>query len=290
VSLAFATLAGSEREARAAALLAASLREFGGRFSEATVVLLVPEGRPIGDALPRLREARVEIDGFPLDPRSAAIPFGVKVAAAAHAETSLGPGRLAWLDADSLVVGEPAPFALRDRIALGYRPVHHRLIGIPWGEPPDEFWEAVEAHCGTLRTFPTVTHTGERIRAYLNAGSYVVDPGRGLLGHWHDTLLEVAGEAAPLLEGDPRRRVFLHQVVFTAVALARIGPEAMSDMGTDVNYPIHLHHEIPDHLRPASIESLTTVRYEDVLDDPGWRDRAPWGARLAAWIERNTGP
>lgn len=289
MSLVFLTLAGSEREARAAALLAAGLRDFGGRLADAPVRCLVPEGRRIGPARRLLERHRVEVAGFPFDPQVAEIPFGVKAAAAAHAEEAAGGGRLVWLDADTLIVGEPFPFDVPERIALGYRPVHHRLIGIPWDEPPDEFWTAVEGLCGAGRTFPVTTHTGERIRAYFNAGSFVVDPARRLLRAWHDILVTAAGELAPLLEPDPRRRVFLHQVVFTGVALARIDPAEMADLGTAVNYPVHLHDEVPARLRPPSIESLVTARYEDVLDDPVRRARVPWGDHLAAWIERNAG-
>jgi hypothetical protein len=281
MSLTFASLASSEGEARSAALAAAGLREFGGRFADARILLLVPEGHSIDAALPRLERSGVQITPFGVDAPMAAIPFGVKAAAAAFAEGSVAAGRLAWLDADTLVVGEPAPFAVPDGIALGYRPVHHRLIGTPWGEEPDEFWQAVDDLCGARGTFPVTTHTGERIRAYFSAGSYVVDPARGLLHSWRDALAEAGVRLTRLLEADPLRRVFLHQAVFTAVALARLDPAAMSDLGTRVNYPVHLHQEVPARLRPASIE--------DLLDHPDWRRRAPWGDRLEAFIERNTG-
>jgi hypothetical protein len=285
--LTFVTLAGSEREARAAALLAVGLRDFGGRFTDSAFHLLVPSGRDVEAARPLLERHRVEVTPFALDPAPAAIPFGAKAAAAAHAEATIESERLVWLDADTLIVGEPAPFLLPAEVVLGFRPVHHRLIGVPWGERPGEFWEAVDEFCGAGRTFPVVTSTGERIRAYFNAGSYVVDPSRRLLRTWREALDAAAAALSPHLEEDPLRRVFLHQAIFTGVALALTDPMETMDLGTGVNYPIHLHGEVPPHLRPPSIESLVTVRYEDVLDDPEWRERAPWGNRLTAWLEHH---
>ena len=78
--------------------------------------------------------------------------------------------------------------------------------------------------------------------------------------------------------------VFVHQAVFTAVMLAALEPGETVEFGPDVDYPLHLHDEVPPDRRPASLEELTTVRTENLLDDPGWPDRVPLLAPLAGWI------
>jgi len=295
--LTFATLAVPGLPARQTALLAAGIRAFGGALAEAPIRVFVPEGlvRVEGEIGPDL--ARLGVDLLPLTIESPAgeVPFGRKAAAAAAVESaSADTPLLAWLDRDTLVLREPSAFLLAAGVALGYRPVHHRLIGTEWGRSPDGFWSRIWQVCGVPedRQFPMTTSVGERIRPYLNAGLLVVRPERGLLAAW-DRGLRAARQDQELgawCEHSERHLLFLHQAVLTAVALATLDPAEMADLGPGYNYPLHLHGEVPASLRPGLIDDLATARFEEVLFDPQQREGLPMSPSLRRWLASQLEP
>ena len=287
------TLAVPGQTTRQAVLLAASLRRFGGRLAGIPVRLMVPEQRQGFDARDRqaLADVDVEIVPFAIDRDAEAFPFAVKVAAAAVAEACFAAEAhcLAWLDCDTLILNEPAGMVLPGGVALGYRPVHHRLIGPGPGHPPGPFWDLVYRTCGADAdaAFPMTTNVGERIGAYFNAGTFVVRPERGLLAAWWAAFHGAcrSAEFVEWCEKDDRYAIFAHQAIWTGVLLAALDRAGMQELGPEINYPLHLHHEIPEALRPRHIDDLTTVRYEDLLSGPGWRG-LPFGDDLRAWLEQ----
>ncbi len=290
----FATLASPGASLRQAILLARSLRRFGGALAANPIRVLVPESAgPIHAAGAAALEALdVTVSRFPIDPELKGIAFGTKVSAAAHAERSASGELLCWLDSDTLVLREPATFVLPPPISLGSRPVHHRLIGIPWGVEPDRFWSAVFDLVGVpdAPRDPMTTHVGEQIRPYLTAGCFVVRSERRMVAAWSEALRVAAAdrELAGHCARSELHAVFLHQVVFTATMLREAGFDAMADLGVGVNYPLHLHDDVPAHLRPASVDDLTTARYEDSLSRAERLDELPIGAQLRRWIESNS--
>jgi hypothetical protein len=297
--LTFVTHAIPGGPVRQAVLLAASIREFGGDLAKCPIRIMVPEGTagPIegqmGDAL---RSHHAELVSFTVDAGFDGIPFASKVSAAAAAERGAAGDSdlLAWLDADTLVLQPPVDFLLPPTAALGFRPVHHRLIGTTWGEPIDPFWyllfSVLDKPPG--RRFPMTTHCGERIEAYFNAGSFVLRPQRGLLRQWlHDTAAAIGHpDISDHCERSQLHAVFLHQAVFTATLLRDLEPGEMHPFGPEINYPLHLHDEVPPAMRPAVVDDLTTARCEDTFSRPQWRERFPMSARLRRWLDSHIPP
>jgi hypothetical protein len=289
--LVFVTAAAPGPTARRAALLASGLRRFGGRRSADPVWVMVPDHDAgyAPEETSRFREAGIRTVPFPLDPAEVALPFGTKVAAAAAAESHAGgtTGTLVWLDPDTLILSDPGEFVLSPGEALAYRPVHHRLIGPGPDGTLDPFWDLVFRFCGAdpENRFPMITHVGEPIGPYFNAGSFAVDPGRGLLRIWRDRFRQACAdpEFSDWLERDALYAVFLHQAIWTGILLAELDRREMRELNPGINYPLHLHHEVPPERRPGRIDELTTVRYEDLLESPGWRD-LPIGPELRAWL------
>jgi len=277
-----ATLLGSaDRVIR----LTRSVRDFAGPVAGAPVLCFSPEDAASD---PADRE-RIEAAGARVVPFRRAgvppLPFAAKAAAAAHAESDAGARLVVWLDDDTLVVAPPA-FVLPDGIALACRPVHHRNIGVPAAEPLDPFWRRVFEVCGVPegRDRTMVSHAGEAIHAYLNAGCFAVEARRGLLQAWRDRL--AALPADPVLaewcaRSEPHA-VFAHQALFTGVMLAALGPEEVLELGPEYNYPLHLHHQVPAECRPAGLDELVTVRCEDLLDVP--RHDLPLLDPLRDWL------
>lgn len=284
-----ATLATPRPGPGGTALLARSLRDFGGGLAGVPIVALDPGATTDAAARGCLASLGVEIVAFEVAPMLRRFPFAAKVAAAARAERVAATPLVAWLDPDTIVLREPSQFLIPDGVDLGYRPVHHRNIGSRWEEPPDGFWTLILTACRVpeQRIVPMTTHTGEQIRPYLNAGSFVVRRARRLLTGWDAAFAALSRDPriTPWYDRSDAYAVFLHQAVFTAVVLGELEPGEMVEMGPDVNYPLHLHDEIPPGLRPGSLDALTTVRTEDLLADERWPERVPLLAPLREWVE-----
>lgn len=290
--VAFATTLPDGGDAFAAVLLARSLRAFGGALSEAPLAAYARDdrGSPSSGTRAALAEARAEVRGLSVPEPLAGLPFADLACAAAAAEEVADGHRdlLVWMCPDTLVLRDMAPVLLAEGKRLGCRPVHHRLIGPLWGEPLDLFWALLYERCGVdeSRPFPMTTCTEvDPIRPYLNAGLLVVRPADGLLRAWRDGLARLGPDPAfaEFLTRGWQHRVFLHQAVLTATALARLERSEWQVLPAGVNYPLHLHGDVPPAWRPATLEDLTTARYDD-LADAGWRTALPAREPLAGWL------
>lgn len=291
-SLTFVTPAYPGRPILRTALLIASLREFGGELAGSPIRVLFPEnmGEFSGQEISLLNELDAMLSPYGADEELLKFPLGSKVQAAAAAERlcSGDTDLLAWLDEDTLILSQPVEYILAEGKALAYRPVHHKLLGISWGEEPDPFWELVYQHTGAVpeKDFQMFTHTGERIRPYYNAGSYAVRPGEGILGSWWKNFQSCyqSPDFKPFYERNPLYAVFMHQAVLTGTIQSVLSEAELQALGPSINYPLHLHEEIPDDLQARDIDDLVTVRYENIFEGRDWRDTLPFSEELAGWI------
>jgi hypothetical protein len=291
-SLTFGTLAYPGRSISKTLLLLASLRKFGGELAENPVWVLYPEelGEFSEKETASLKRLEAQLFSYAAADELLKFPLGAKVQAAAAAE-KLAVERsdlLAWLDEDTLILSPPEEFYLLEGKSLAYRPVHHKLLGISWSEELDAFWQMVYRHCGASpeSDFPMETHVGEIIRPYFNAGQFVVRPDRGILSHWWDTFQVYYRDASyrPYYEKDPLYAIFLHQAIFTGTILGALDQEELQPLSPSINYPLHMHREIPANRQARRVDDLVTVRYENVLFEPGWQEKYPFSGELAGWI------
>ncbi len=297
LAAAFFARTGMEREAR---LLVDSLRTFGGSLRDSPVRILHPADSPLREGPDRgaLENLGADLVPFRGDPRVLSYPLSAKVAAAAEAERRAdGTAEvLAWLDADTIFLAEPSEFLLPPGISLAVRPVHHRLIGSLFDEPLPELWrilyerEAVPP--GNVAPMIT-TLDRERIRPYFNAGCLVVRPELRLLRTWYSELSRSVRD--PDLTGEcekvPLGPLFLHQAVLSAVILSRVPRGQVSELPFRYNYPLALHEDCPPDLKPASWNSLATLRYDDMKNLLGdaWRVLPAEGA-LGDWLSERLRP
>ena len=276
-----------------ALLLVESIRAFAGSLSRSPIWCLTPEYKePLSKAfMKRLQPLDVTLIPFELDRNVLQFPFTGEAHAASLAESkAVGKADiLAWLNPNSVVLQEPRDFLLRDDKILGYRPVHHTLVGSRFDGPLDPFWTLVYRYCGVPgdRVFPMRTHVDDEIiRPYFNAGFLIARPERGLLKAWRDKYLRVCSEP-PLQElyrRDGRYRIFVHQAVLSGVIMAALETEEIQELPPTYNYPIHLHGEdVTDH-RPSSLEELVTIRHEGFYEDTEWFEKMPAGEPLKQWF------
>jgi hypothetical protein len=274
-------------------LLVESIREFGGSLSHAPILCLSLDGK---NELPertrnQLSALNVEFINVKRANENSRFPFLRKTILSAQAEaiTEGRAARLTWLDSDTIVVKEPKELLLPENIYLGYRPVHHTVIGSRFDEPLDLFWKLIYRYCKVPedRVFPMMTHVdGMQIRPYFNAGLLVVRPERQLLQTWCNSFLKTykKAEFQELYEKDTRYTVFMHQAVLAGTILSTLTTNEMVELPTTYNYPLHLFREDVTDDRPSSLEEVVTFRYENFFDDSDWSKKIPAKEKLRQWI------
>jgi len=282
-----------------ALLLAESIRAFAGALSQAPIWFFVPENEThLASAVrDKLIALNVILIPFEIDPEVAHFPFASMAVAAALAESKAGgqADLLAWLSANTVVLHEPTEFLLQHDKSLGYRPVHHALIGSHYDKPLDAFWTLVYRYCNVPddRVFPMTTHVDNvTLRPYFNAGCHITRPEEHLLQNWRDTFLTVYREPPlqELYQHDERYKVFIHQAILSGVILSTLTTDEIQELPPTYNYPLHLHAEdVTDH-RPSRLEEVVTFRHEAFYQDPQWRTKMPAGEPLKRWIAERLRP
>jgi len=276
-----------------ALLLAESIRTFAGALSPASIWFFVPENEThLSSAVrDRLFALNVTLIPFKIDPEVAHFPFTSTAVAAALAESKASgqTDLLAWQSANTVVLQEPTEFLLRHDKSLGYRPVHHALIGSRYDEPLDAFWTRVYRCCNVPEdhVFPMTTHVDNvKLRPYFNAGCHITRLEEHLLRNWRDTFLNVYLKPTlqELYKQDERYKIFIHQAIFSGVVLSTLATDQIQELPPKYNYPLHLHAEdVTDH-RPSSLEEVVTFRHEAFYQDPEWSKKMPAREPLKRWI------
>lgn len=295
-SAAFAFMAGRGNEKEALAL-ASSLRSFGGALRDSRILAMVAGSvdKLTEPARSSLAALGVELLAYELPAPLATFPLADKVPAAAAAEAALagdtgGPDVLVWMDSDTIFLREPSEVLLPEGARLGFRPVHHILIGSAWESSPSAFWTAVYRACGVdpAAAFPmTTTIDRRRIRFYPNAGFLAVRPADGLLRRWYEVFARVYDdpELAAFYERDQRCQLFAHQAILAATMLAVLPRSAIHELSFAYNYPFHLHGSCPAELKPEKLEDLATMRYDRWANWPKIALALPAsGKALSDWL------
>lgn len=276
-----------------ALMLAESIRAFGGKYSRNPVWFAVPgtgEDLP-GSIQSRLLELDVRLVPFKVEQQPGRLFFSDELAGLAVMETA-ADGEcdfLAWMDANTLVLNEPAEMLLPDGKVLGYRPVHHLLIGSRFNAPVDDFWTLIYRNCRVQAEciFPMQPVVqAVLMRAYFNAGFLVIKPGKGLIRKWQQefTFLGQSPDFQPFYQQDKRYPIFMHQAVLSGVLLSALDRQQMIELPRSYNYPVHLYDQDLTPDCPASIDSLVTIRHEGFYRDADWQIRLPAGPGLKQWL------
>jgi hypothetical protein len=279
-----------------AVMLARSIRECAGRFSDAPILAVVPaaECNAIAPASPKkLEECGVRIEPFDIDSSIRIFPFGTKTLAAGHAESMCErrSSVLVWMDTDSLVLQEPTALLLPNGVDLGYRPVDHTVVGSPIEEPIHPVWQLLYDRLGLDidRIHPMRASVDERLlRPYFNAGLVVVRPELRLLRSWGEAFKSLLGDPmlADWYEQDRRYAIFVHQMVLACVLLSRVRRERRLELPHLVSFPLHMHRDYPGELRPATIDDLITCRHDEYFESDDWRRDPFIPEKTREWIVR----
>jgi hypothetical protein len=239
----------------------------------------------------RLVSLDVKVIPFKIDYETSQFPLAADVFAAAVAESSVysQTDLLAWLGTNTVVLREPEAFLLKKGKNLGYRPVHHTLVGSRYDRVIDEFWTLVYRYCKVPqdRIFPMKTHIdGIRIRPYFNAGMLITRPHKRLLQTWSNIFFDLYQKLPfrEFYEKNDLYKIFIHQALLSGVILSKFDTDELIELPSTYNYPLHLHiKDVTDH-RPSFIDEVVTFRHESFYHDKEWMKKIPAKQQLRQWL------
>ena len=277
-------------------ILVESIREFGGEFSDCPIWLFTKKTQTElpADLLSILEQHSVEIYTLDLDPEIVDFSFVNHVYAAAKAEKMAlnKTENLVFLGTNSLFFDSPEKFLLKEGINLGYRPVHHKLIGSLYHEPIDYFWSLIYQKCDVKqdKSFPMQTHVdGQILRPYISSGCLVVNPKRGFFKVWWENYRIIHKEPVfkEFYEKYDLYEIFIHQAVLSAVMLSELEKNEIEELPFEYNYPINLYHESLEEFKPKNFEKLVTARYylEKIVEEDEF-NKIPFTESMKSWLEK----
>ena len=145
--LVFASSAYSSVSDPEVSLFVNSIRKYAGKYANNPIWLFIPtQEKEIPERI-REKYSSMNVTLFPtlITEEDYKFPFVNTVYSASKAE-SLAKNEskyLAWMGINSLIINEPKQFILDESKNLGYRPVHHTLIGSIYDEPINDFWKYI---------------------------------------------------------------------------------------------------------------------------------------------------
>ena len=292
----FFSMVSSEGQERGVRLMIKCLREFGGEFSSAPVLVFYWDGyrTDLNEALAGY-EGIEEIELLPLDLDDTLGDyfFGGKVSACAQAEEHAGPGveQIVWFAADCLVINPPLLFDLGSAYDAAFRTVHHRNIGLLNSEPLNVFWKTVYSTAGLEDTTRTIKSFvgGEAIRPYFNSHIFAIDPRLGFMKRWFALFHELVVNKDFQEEAcnDQLHRIFLHQAILSALMIAELDWARIRHLPAEYSYPLHFHERVDRSVRPSSLNDLVCIAYEDLKLHPDTVENIRIKEPLRSWMARN---
>ncbi len=284
-----------ESQLSGAAVLAESIREFGGRLRDVRIRVYMPDGLHEAAATFRDQMTHLAVEVIEVQPPPVAAQYilGAKpfIAAQAEADAEGEFDLLAVLAPNTIVLAEPHDLLLPKEITLGFSPVHHQNIGSPYDEPTDTFWSRLYRvlEVPESAVFPVVSLADRKtLRFYFNAGSFVVRPEAGILRAWADAFTALASDQTVAdLCGEGKLNVFLHQAALAGTAAKRVERVDTLQLPDSYSYPLFFERFFGGDTVFDSLQGVVTMRYEFRIGDLP----ADWQAQIEApegvipWIE-----
>jgi hypothetical protein len=276
-------------------VLVQSIRRFARSLFDNPVLVLVPDAGncQAPDIQSQVEALGAQVLPITVDQRALNFRFAAKTFSAGVAEEHAEDlaSALMWMDPDTLILQDPEILLPDPHTDLCYRPVHIINIGSRFDEPVDAFWQTIYAHCEASSDvlFPMYTCVRrDKIRPYINAGSLVVRPKRGLLRAWAKRLSRLYNDPVmqPFYLKSSLYEIFVHQAVLSGVVMATIERSRMRELPEFANYPTHLHSDYIRERRPKRLNDLITCRYEHPFEAVNWNEIIPVDEPIKSWIDQ----
>jgi hypothetical protein len=274
-------------------LLVESIRKNGGKLASSPIWLFFPGNQSDFSAFVwnRLNELKIKLIPINPDIIMPQVFFMREVIALTWAEKLIEGQEetLVWMDSNTIVLNEPDQYILPVNKQLGYKPVHHLLLGSRYEDPLDPFWSEIYNVCKVKpsRVFPMRPMIEDNLmRPYFNAGLLVTSANQDLFSTWLKFFKKILKNPVinALMIEDQRYAIFLHQAILSAVILNKFTPSQIYELTGSYNYPLHLWREDHTARRPASLEDCITIRHEGLLNIDSWKKGNPFNNDQSDWI------
>ena len=274
-------------------LLAESIRRNGGKLASSPIWFFSPENQSNFSemTLKWLEALNIRLIPFNLDSNVQQIFFLREVEALTKAEELINGQAeiMIWMDSNTLVLKEPTHCMLPANKQLGYKPVHHLLLGSRYEDELDPFWKEVYSFCkvNQERIFPMKPMIEDiQMKPYFNAGFLVTSPEYSLIANWSAFFKEAIQNPTftEFMKHDHRYEIFLHQAILSAVILNQFEPSQLLELPGSYNYPLHLWLEDHTNRRPSSLEHCITIRHEGLLKTKSWMTGGPFNKNQTDWL------
>lgn len=255
-------------------------------FSDGFRVLgITPRGnqQPSSAALFEAQSLGVECVTANLNIEFAYYPLANKPLSCAYA-SNLFPGEsYLFLDSDTLFL---RPIDLGFVIGEGMmgRPVDSANIGISsLNDPNGAYWAYLYKDLGVRAPRQiTPSRDAQTINEYYNSGFIFFDSSR-VIEEWNRLFCKTMRSAIRPNEG----LFFVEQSVLSAVISSLSQP--IRFLPSDVNYPIHMHFDLPERSKIQDVTELRHIHYHHYFDDEFCRkdlfDQLGFGGRSMEMIE-----
>jgi hypothetical protein len=258
--------------------LVESLRRWGGRFADCPVLAITPRRGP---ALAKSTLEAFEKAGVTwkrVTPAHDVDWYGPinKPTALAAAEELTDSLQIAWLDSDTLVVGEPSELQLSRNEDFAAMPCSTRHdIGSTGADEHEPFWGALCRTAGLpledLPWIPCQANEEGSMRMYWQAGAFVYRRGTRLGASQLETSLRlISGRVASRFSG-----VYFHEQTALGIAVAKRSLRWRSLAG---NHNFAVNKIRATDIDPAGFADARIVHYFGSL----WDDFCPNFVELAA--------
>ena len=276
-----------------ARLLLQSLDRWLTQENNTNIPIYVIEHPTMGQSV-KLEEFRRPLSSFrvEMDESRLGFPYIEKVYAAALAETIAeenGITQLIYMDWDTIILQRPYELILDKSTKVAASAVQLRNISSLASHPMNGFWQSIYEKCHAednpdFRVTSMIDR--QEIRPHFNAGLLVIKPQFGLLRQWKENFLAIYQEPEldVFYESDRRYKIFAHQAVLAATILANCTPDEIKLLPPSYNYPLFLVSKATPSERPANLQSLVSVRYEDFYPTD-WVNSLACEPSLKAWLD-----
>ncbi len=250
-------------------LLAKSVREFGGVFSECPIYSFQPRtGEKLASST--LREfdtLSVEHIDKTLNLDFPEYPLANKPIVCSYAERNLDYEYLVFLDSDKVLLAPPSDLFSLESFDVALRPVDGKNIGscgtVDKNHP---YWESLFNLLGvTNYCYVDTTVTNLRIIGYWNSGMVAVRRSKGVFSAWADNFSRVMTMGIQPADG-----IFFTEQSVLAATLHQLVAK-IKELPFGYNYPIHMHLDVAEKIRPKSLEGITSIHYHTIFKNFGAR-------------------
>jgi hypothetical protein len=271
--------------------LISSLRTFGGDLRACPIWVFLPNQERVSTLYTDLEDVHV----FPttIEEAFGRYYFTYKVHTCALAEEMAAREfrSLIWLSPQCLIVNPPDLLALSPSFDAAFRPVHIRNVGLPVGEPLDSYWREVYRRVGIDDPAHSIESFVDQqsLRPYFNSHLFSINPAKGVLRTWltyfKRMITDQKFQSGPCQ--DEVHQIFLHQAILSALLPKMLVWERIRILPPEYSYPLHLHHEVPEARRPASLNDLVCPVYEDTYRFPDTLNGLEVHTPLKEWLIRH---